>query len=65
VDITDNVERAVLLAPVCPQPLPRDGGCLNRVGRVENIDIPKAFALESAQRVAELLCLEPDNVPPE
>ncbi len=54
VDVADDVERTVLVALVVPHALPLDHHGLDLLWRREHGDVAKAFALQLAERLAEL-----------
>src|SRR5919106_806935 len=59
--VADHIERPVIVSPVIPQRLAFDRRRLYFLGRIENIDLAKPFALEQAQRAAQLLALLSDH----
>src|SRR6266496_1216136 len=62
VNITDDVERPMLMLQIVPERLPFDEYIINLFRRREFEDVPKAFALQVANRSAQLLALLPDHV---
>src|SRR5258706_10028388 len=63
--VTDHVERAVLSLLVVPEWCALDCNGLDRLGRVENVDLAEALALEPTQSALELALLITDHVRPE
>jgi hypothetical protein len=62
VDVTDDVERAVIGLAVVPESLAFEGGRINLLRRFEDKNVAEAFAFETAKGAAELLGLLDDDV---
>jgi hypothetical protein len=62
VDIADDVERSVVVAPVVPEWLAFDDSGFDFFRRLEDMDGAEALALEPAERTFELLRLLADDV---
>ena len=65
VDVADDVEGTVLLAPVIPKALALDNGAGHVVHRLEYGDVPETFALQAAHGLVQGLDLRADDVRPE
>src|SRR5882724_1944313 len=61
-NVTDDVERPMLMFQIVPERLALDDHLLNLFRRREFEDVPKAFAFQVANRSAQLLALLPDHV---
>src|SRR5262249_5829335 len=61
-NIPDDIERPMLVLSIVPERLALEDGVLNFFRRGKNIHVAKAFAIESAQRTAQLLPLLPYDV---
>src|SRR5437879_4351759 len=61
-NVTDDVERPMLMLKIVPERLALDDYVLNLFRRRKFEDVPKAFALQVANRSAQLLALLPDHV---
>ncbi|RFC52734.1 MAG: hypothetical protein DVB22_000317 [Verrucomicrobia bacterium] len=61
-DIADDVERTVVVAPVVPERLALDDGGVDFFRRLEDMNGPEALTLEPAERTFELLRLLPDDM---
>lgn len=57
VDVADEVEGPVLVAPVGPEPFPFDGCSLDLLDTAQREDPPEPLALETLDRPSELLVL--------
>lgn len=62
VDVADEVERAVLVAPVVPERHPLDHGGLDLLGAREDEHVPEPFPLQPFEGPAELRPLLTDDV---
>ena len=62
VDVADDVERPAVLFPVVPERLPLDDGGIDLLLRLEDVDVPEAFASEAPQRAMQLAPLVADDV---
>ncbi len=61
-DVADDVKRAVLLLQVVPQRLSFNFRRIHFFGRAQNVDSPKTFAFQDAERPTQLLGLLADNM---
>jgi hypothetical protein len=62
VDVTDEVERPVVVTAVGPPALPFDPDRIDLVGAAQNEHASKPLALEALERLAELLVLAPQGM---
>ena len=61
-DVADDVERAVIAAPVVPGPLTLEGGRLDLLDAVEHGDAVEALASQAPERPPELAALVAEDV---
>src|SRR3954453_1271032 len=61
-DVADDIERAVLVAPIRPEPRTCDASRLNLLGCFQGEDVAEALAFQPAQRAAQILELATNDV---
>ena len=62
VNIADDVERTVITFAIAPKRLPFDGQRFDCLGRIQNVDVTEALAVEPSERAAHLLHMLADHV---
>jgi hypothetical protein len=62
VNVADDVEWPMLVAPVVVEPLPHELNAFDLVRRVELEHIAEPFAAQRAERLAHQIRLPPDDV---
>ena len=62
VNVADDVERTVIAFAIAPKRLPFDGQRFDCLGRIENVDVTEALAVEPPERAAQLLHMLADDV---
>jgi hypothetical protein len=65
VDIADDVEGAVVVPFVVPQRNTLDRRRIDRLGRIEDVDVPEALAPQPAQPTTKLALLTANHMRPE